>query len=488
MRKHLILAVCLAGVTAAACGDDDDDAGSGGSSEAGRPSSGNGGGGTGGRASGGSGAAGRSNAGTSAGGAGGTAGNSSRAGTGAGGTSAGSSAGDDAGAAGDIVETATAAGTFTQLTAALTKAGLVDALKGAGPFTVFAPSDAAFAALEQAQPGLVASLSTDELATVLKYHVISGAAIKSTDLKDKQLAESLAGSPLAVSIAGGTVKIDDSTVVTADIVAENGIIHVVDKVILPPGDIIEVATQAGGFTKLAAALTSANLVDTLKGAGPFTVFAPTDAAFDALGSAAPTGETLATVLKYHVISGKPLGQLDLKEGGAAWTVAASPVLFTLAGGAAIDDAKITTTNIVAKNGVIHVIDKVIVPPSQDIVEVATAQGFSSLASALTSADLVDTLQGAGPYTVFAPTNEAFAALTTAPTGDALRDVLLYHVVEGAVGSGDLKAGAVPTLLANESLTIDLTGGVKVNTTPVTTANVLAKNGIIHVIGSVLVPN
>jgi transforming growth factor-beta-induced protein len=387
----------------------------------------------------------------------------------------------------DIIDTAVAAGSFKQLAAALTKANLVDALKGPGPFTVFAPTDAAFDALEKAKPGTVAGLTTEQLTAVLQYHVVSGAAVKAADLKNGQLVKTLTGSVAAIDLSGDKPKINGVTISTTDIVATNGVIHVIDQVLLPPGDIIEVATAAGSFGKLAEALTAAELVDDLKGEGPFTVFAPTDAAFAKL-SAAPSGDALKTVLLYHVLQGT-VGPVDLKEGGAANTLAGSPVLFSLTGGAKINEAVITTTNVVAKNGVIHVIDSVIVPPTDDIVETAIAAGtFTQLAAALTSADLVSALQAPGPFTVFAPTDAAFAALSAAPTGDALKNVLLYHVANGAVGSGDLKAGPVPTLLTDKTLTIDLTAGVKVNDATVTTANILTKNGIIHVVDKVLVPN
>jgi transforming growth factor-beta-induced protein len=216
------------------------------------------------------------------------------------------------------------------------------------------------------------------------------------------------------------------------------------------------------------------------------VFAPTNAAFAKLASV-PTGDALKAVLQYHVISGA-VGPTDLKEGGAAVTLSGSPVLFSLKDGAKINAAGITTTNVIAKNGVIHVIDTVIVPPADDIVATASKNpDFEQLTAALTSAGLVATLQGPGPFTVFAPTDAAFAALGTAPTGDALKNVLLYHVVAGAVGSGDLKAGTVPTQLTNKNLTIDLTDGVKINDAKVSTANVLTKNGIIHIVDKVLVP-
>jgi transforming growth factor-beta-induced protein len=322
---------------------------------------------------------------------------------------------------------------------------------------------------------------------VLKYHVVSGAAVKAGDLKNGQLVKTLGGPVAAIDLSGAKPTINGVTISATDIVASNGVIHVIDQVLLPPGDIVEVATAAGSFGKLAEALKAADLVATLQGEGPFTVFAPTDAAFAKL-SAAPTGDALKNVLLYHVVSGN-VGSADLKEGGAAMTASGSPVLFALKAGAKINDVAISTTNIVAKNGVIHVIDSVLLPPTDDIVATALAAGtFTQLAGALTSAGLVSALQGKGPFTVFAPADEAFGKLAQVPTGDALKNVLLYHVVEGAVGSGDLKAEPVPTLLKDKSLTIDLTSGVKVNTATVTKANILTKNGIIHVVDSVLVPN
>lgn len=479
MRKHLILSLAVMLPLAVGCGDDDDSSSDlpAGGSAAGAPSRAGAGGAAGAKAgSGGS-------AGAKAGGAGAVA-----AGTGGKG-SAGTAAdgGDDAGAPEpkDIGETALAAGNLKQLAAALTKAGLVSALQGAGPFTVFAPSDAAFGALERDKPGTLAGLTTEQLANVLKYHVVAGSAVKAADLRSGQLVKSLAGPSLAVDLTGGA-KINGVKVSTTDIAASNGVIHVIDAVLLPPGDIVEVATAAGKFTKLTQALTSAGLVDALKGDGPFTVFAPTDDAFAALSSV-PSGDALKNVLLYHVLEGS-VGPLDLKEGGAAKTLAGSPVQFSLKDGAKIDTAKITTTNVVAKNGVIHIIDAVIIPPANDIVATAVAAGsFTKLAAALESAGLVSALQAKGPFTVFAPDDDAFAKLSAAPSGEALKNVLLYHVVEGAVGSGDLKAGKVPTLLSDKSLTIDLTSGVKVDDGKVITANILTKNGIIHVVDTVLVP-
>lgn len=429
--------------------------------------------------SGGAGKAGSGEAGKAAG-----TGGSAAAGTG-GGAAAGSGGSASSGPK-NIVETAVAAGSFTKLAGALMTAKLVDALSGAGPFTVFAPTDAAFDAFEKANPGALGKLSVDDLTKILKYHVISGASVKSTDLKDGQLAKTLAGPVVAVDLSGDKPKVGGATVTMADVTASNGVIHVIDAILMPPKDIIEVATAAGKFTKLAEALTSANLVNDLKGEGPFTVFAPTDDAFAKL-SAAPTGDALKNVLLYHVVSGVA-GPLDLKDKGLLTTLSGSPALVETMGGAKIAGAKITQTNVVASNGVIHVIDTVIVPPANDIVQAATAAGsFTKLTGALMSAGLVDTLKGKGPFTVFAPTDAAFSMLESTPSGDALKNVLLYHVVMGAVGAGDLKAGDVSTLLTDKKLAVTLNGGAKVNGAGVTMANVIAKNGVIHVIDKVLVP-
>jgi transforming growth factor-beta-induced protein len=259
-------------------------------------------------------------------------------------------------------------------------------------------------------------------------------------------------------------------------------------------DIVDTALAAGSFERLASALTTAGLVDALKGEGPFTVFAPTDDAFAAFEAENPgvlgklSKDELAAVLKYHVVAGAAVASGALKDEQVFVTLGGSPLLVDTTGGVKVSDAEVTTADVLARNGVIHVIDKIMLPPAKDIVETAIAAGmFSKLAGALTAADLVTTLEGDGPFTVFAPTDAAFAKLAAVPKGDALKDVLLYHVVSGAVGSGDLTAGAVSTLLEGESLTVSLAGGVEINDAKVTTANIIAKNGVIHVVDTVLVP-
>ena len=261
-----------------------------------------------------------------------------------------------------------------------------------------------------------------------------------------------------------------------------------------PKDIVDTAVAAGSFKELAKALTAAGLVDALKGDGPFTVFAPTDAAFAAFETKNPgvlaslSKEELGDVLKYHVVAGAAVESSKLKDKQVFTTLLGSPVLVDLEGGAKIGGAKVTTADVEASNGVIHVIDQIILPPTKDIVETAVEAGsFTALAGALTAAKLVDTLKGPGPFTVFAPTDDAFEALDSVPSGDALKNVLLYHVVSGAVGSGDLTEGSVQTLLSGEKLTVKLGAKVLINESQVTSANIVAKNGVIHVIDKVLVP-
>lgn len=334
--------VLAAGLSVAACGSDSDEGGgtAGSAGTAGKPSAG----------SAGRGEAGSSSAGAPAAGAAGAAGSVS---AGAGGT-----AGGEVGEA-DIVDTAIAAGKFTQLAAALTKAGLVDALKGDGPFTVFAPDDDAFDAFEAANPGVLAGLSKAALTEILTYHVVAGAAVGSSALKDEGVFTTLSGSPILIDTTGG-VKVDDADVTTPDVKASNGVIHVINQILIPPkDDIVATAVAAGTFTKLAEALTAADLVTTLKGKGPFTVFAPTDAAFAKLATV-PTGAALKNVLLYHVVAGA-VGSGDLKAGPVPTQLTGKSVTVSLTGGVKIDDATVTTANILTKNGVIHVVDTVLVP-------------------------------------------------------------------------------------------------------------------------------
>lgn len=273
-----------------------------------------------------------------------------------------------AGKAGDIVDVAVSAGKFNTLAAALKAAGLVETLKGAGPFTVFAPTDAAFAKLPK---GTVDSLLKPEnkakLASILTYHVVPG-AVMAADVGKLTNAVTVNGQRVDIAAKGGQVMVDGATVTSADVKASNGVIHVIDTVMMPSDkDLVDTAVSAGTFNTLAAALKAAGLVDALKGEGPFTVFAPTDAAFAKLPKGTVESllrpenkEKLASVLKYHVVNGRVFST-DAAKAGKAQTLQGGSVTITSAGGVIIDGAKVEAADLDASNGVIHVIDTVIMP-------------------------------------------------------------------------------------------------------------------------------
>ncbi len=255
--------------------------------------------------------------------------------------------------------------------------------------------------------------------------------------------------------------------------------------------IVDIAAADSRFTSLVAAVKKAGLVEALSGAGPLTVFAPTDQAFSA--ALAALGKTLdqlsadelKPILTYHVLNGA-VKSGDLKAGPVKMLSGISAFVAT-SGGAKINGANVVSADVIADNGVIHVIDKVILPPN--LVEAATLAGdFGTLTGAVSSAGLAETLaKPDANLTIFAPNNAAFAKLSAVPSGDALKNVLLYHAVSGKVLSTDLKAGAVPTLLSGKSLTVELSNGVRVNGASVIAADVVATNGVIHVVDTVLIP-
>ncbi len=282
----------------------------------------------------------------------------------------------------DIVDTAVSAGSFKTLAAALQAADLVDALKGDGPFTVFAPTDEAFAKLPA---GTVETLlkpeSRKQLVGVLTYHVVSGkvAAKQVVDLKG---AKTLNGQRIDITVANGTVSVDKAKVVTTDIECSNGIIHVIDSVILPSADnIATTADKAGTFKTLLAAAKAAGLATALSGEAELTVFAPTDEAFAKLPAGTvesllkPENKAkLAGILKYHVVTGRVYSE-DAVQAKVATTLQGSTIAITLQDGKArVNDANLVATDIDASNGVIHVIDSVMLPPeSKKVTAVEASQ-------------------------------------------------------------------------------------------------------------------
>ena len=455
---------------------------------------------------------------------------------------------------GTIVDVAVANGSFDTLVAAAIAADLAETLSSPGPFTVFAPTDDAFAALPA---GLVAALLLPEnkatLAKILTYHVVSG-EVMAADVTNGDVA-TVEGQTVALSTADG-VTVNGANVIIADVAASNGVIHAIDAVLLPPdvdaaallapaeapvetdapveeeaaevGTIVDVAVANGSFGTLVAAVTAADLAETLSGEGPFTVFAPTDDAFAALPEGLVAAlllpenkDTLVKILTYHVVSGEVFAA-DIADGDVA-TVEGQTVALSTADGVTVNGANVIIADVAASNGVIHAIDAVLLPPDVDaaallapaeapvetdapveeeaaevgtIVDVAVANGsFGTLVAAVTAADLAETLSGEGPFTVFAPTDDAFAAL---PEGlvaalllpenkDTLVKILTYHVVSGEVFAADIADGDVATV-EGQTVALSTADGVTVNGANVIIADVAASNGVIHAIDAVLLPS
>ena len=472
----------------------------------------------------------------------------------------------------DIPTNAANTGVHDSLVSALAHADLVTTLQGQGPFTVFAPTDQAFA-----DAGIdLSTFDTDEenatLVDILLYHVYSG-AVYSSNVTDGLAVEMVNGDYAQFTVSEGTVMIEDATVTSADVMASNGVIHVIDKVLMPPApytgigicyntathtiaagasmeecgaymyvenysmggqeftgcyntvshaltdttqticesymwtppvDIATTAMSTGIHNSLVGALSVSQLVTTLQGEGPFTVFAPTDQAFADAGidlNTFTTDEQIATltdILLYHVYSGA-VNAADVTDGLTVAMVNGDEASFTVTdGNVMVGDATVVLADVPASNSVIHVIDKLLMPPADlvDIAAVAMSTGVhDSLVAALVKADLVTTVQGDGPFTVFAPTDQAFAdagidldSFTTDEQIATLTDILLYHVYSGAVHAADVTDGLTVAMVNGDEASFTVTDGtVMVGDATVTSADVMASNGVIHVIDKVLMP-
>jgi uncharacterized surface protein with fasciclin (FAS1) repeats len=389
------------------------------------------------------------------------------------------------------------------LEAAVVAAELADDLSGPGPFTVFAPTDAAFAALPAGTVDALLMDPTGDLAKILLYHVLGGEVL-STSLSDGQTATTLLGQDITVSINSNGVFINDAQVTVTDLDATNGVVHVIDAVLLPPAStVVDVVVNSDVHTTLEAAVIAAELAGTLSGDGPFTLFAPTDAAFAALPAGTvddllmdPTGN-LASILLHHVLDGEVLSS-SLTDGQVATTLYNQDITVTInSNGVFINDAQVTIADIQTFNGVVHVIDAVLLPVlPQTVVEIiVNSPDHNTLEAAVVAAELADDLSGPGPFTVFAPTDAAFAALPAGtidallmdPTGD-LAKILLYHVLGGEVLSTSLSDGQTATTLLGQDITVSInSNGVFINDAQVTVTDIDATNGVVHVIDAVLLP-
>lgn len=266
----------------------------------------------------------------------------------------------------DIIDTAVSAGQFNTLAAALKAADLVDTLKAKGPYTVFAPTDAAFAKLPK---GTVESLlepeNKDKLRAILLYHVVAG-KVKAADVVKMKSANTALGQPAAIT-AEDYVTIDGATVIKTDIWASNGVIHVIDSIMMPD-NIVEVASSAGQFNTLLAAAKAAGLADTLANDGPYTVFAPTDEAFAKLPQGTvenllkPENKAqLKAILLHHVVAGRVTAADVVKLDTVSALSGDAMAVKVWKKDVSVGGAKVIATDVQAVNGVVHIIDQVILP-------------------------------------------------------------------------------------------------------------------------------
>lgn len=277
----------------------------------------------------------------------------------------------------------------------------------------------------------------------------------------------------------------------------------------PSKNIVQIAQSDPNLSTLVDAVVAANLATTLSGDGPFTVFAPTNAAFAKLDPAVlnniiSTPSLLTALLQYHVVSGEVTSS-QLTNGAVQTLLSGQSIDVNISGGVTLNGtSKVTSADIMATNGVIHVIDEVLLPSdfvAQTIVQIAASNpDFSTLVSVLSKPELSDLLEAANnptaDLTVFAPNNAAFSAVLTALGKTSvdelpvslLKEIVQYHIVGSSVMSTELTNGEVPTLLTGETLTVDLTNGVKIENGNVIAADIKAINGVIHVVDAVLLPS
>lgn len=374
--------------------------------------------------------------------------------------------------------------------------------------TIFAPSDQAFQDFLDAFPQYneLADVPDHVLRTLLEYHVI-GEELFSGDLQGQS----------ATTLQGEDINADNvlPKVTDADINSSNGVIHVVDEILVPNqvseviGSVLGIAylDPEARFTTLIEALQKAELYDILLGEGPFTVFAPTNDAFEAAGISVAdlSTEELQPVLLYHVLSGNQVlaeqldvGPVDTESGTFFVNIPDQQVFIN-------GQSNVVLTDLQADNGVVHVIDLTLTPPSMNLVEIASSrEEFSELAAAVVKAGLDDELAAAGPFTVFAPTNEAFQALYDALGVAGLEEIdaadlepiLLHHVFSGdRIFSPEVNEGTISTM--NGDFSINITDGetTEINIlqfgaedATITGFDVLGTNGVIHVLDKVILPD
>lgn len=421
----------------------------------------------------------------------------------------------------NVVDVAVASPVHNTFVGALFEADLVDDLGGGGPFTVFAPTDAAFDTLYEQDIFGALLENPDTLQRILTYHVVAG-ALTSADFTDGDSLVTLSGDTLGVQVTtAGAVFVDGTPVAIADVVATNGVVHVIGEVLIPdavrplprPTTVFDVIATSDIHNTLEAAIAATDLQGDLDDAAEtYTVFAPDDEAFGdlpagALDSLLDDSEGLTDLLSYHVVAGDfPASQLT--DGDELVSLRGDTLSITVnTNGTFVEGVLVEVADLMADNGFVHSIGAVLMPPAQpadtterdtttSVVEViAGRDDLVTLTTAIETAGLAGALDDStAAFTVFAPADSAFANLSEGVLDsllddpEGLADLLRYHVVAGTLTAADLMDGMELPTLQGDTLTVSVTaGGVFVDAAAVTTPDLLADNGVVHVIDAVLVP-
>jgi transforming growth factor-beta-induced protein len=421
----------------------------------------------------------------------------------------------------NIVQIAQDTPELSTLVDALVAANLTGALSGDGPFTVFAPTNAAFQKLDPTTLNTI--ISTPSLLTaLLQYHVVAD-EVFSNELSNGNVPTLLSGQSVAVNVSGGMVTLNGSSkVTTADVDASNGVIHIIDEVLLPEDfvaqTIVQIAAGNPDFSILVAALSKPELADLLAAANDptqdLTVFAPNNAAFEgvlaALGKESIDDipvELLKEIVSYHIVGGAVLST-ELSNGDVATILPGLPggpdfetVAVDITDGVTLNgSSNVVAADITAVNGVIHAVDAVLLP-SYVALAVGTVsevvlfeKDFTILAAALRKAELLNVVSTTDNITVFAPDNAGFVAagITNLDdyTAEELTAVLTYHVIGAKVLSSQLPADGIATMLNEENIYLGylFNSGVLINgVSNITAVDIEKSNGVIHVIDRTLLP-
>jgi len=426
----------------------------------------------------------------------------------------------------------------------ITIAGLGPVLESPGPFTVFAPTNDAFAEVIADLDNLDA-LETDVIIEVLSYHVVGG-TIMSSDITDGMTLDTVQGESIEFHITDAGVFVNEEAISAVDISASNGVVHKIDGVMFPQsvldpteapaeeddeeaapaeetGSIAAVGTSDPELSILVELVTLAGLGPVLESPGPFTVFAPTNDAFAEVIVDLDSLEILDTdvviaLLSYHVVPGIYMST-DISDGLILGTVQGETIEFHVNDdGVFVNEETISAVDITASNGVVHKIDGVMFPqailapteaptegaeeeeaaPAEEVGSIAAVGAsdpdLSILVELVTLANLGAVLESPGPFTVFAPTNDAFAEVIVDVESLEILDtnviiaLLSYHVVPGIYMSTDISDGLILGTVQGETIEFHVTDdGVTVNEETISAVDITASNGVVHKIDGVMFP-